>query len=233
MSSQNIKEIILNAISQRPKSNFNYYHICWWDKQIQCLPPHHTEEKHNIFFGAGGDTFDNGLSSYQLKLIEERIMVFWRDRKITLPAKSKTKKTDGGKNKRKQKIQITEFDSKRLKTLLITANKPGCSTEKQLNQLQQLLEDTEIVTPENIPSDTVTMNSKVRLKDYRSNKDMVLSVVFPSDADVGKDRDNLKISILAPIGLLVFGRRVGEKASANIKIEELLYQPEAAGDFHL
>jgi len=114
MSSQNIKEIILKAISQRPKSKFTYYHICWWDKQIQCLPPHHAEEKHNVFFGASVDTFNNGLSPYQLQLIEKRIVVFWKDRKIKLPAKSKTKKTGRGKNKLKQKTQITEFDSKRL-----------------------------------------------------------------------------------------------------------------------
>ena len=110
---------------------------------------------------------------------------------------------------------------------------PGCSIENELDQLQKLLDGAEIVPPENIPTDTVTMNSKVRLKDYRSNEDMVSSVVFPTDADNDKAFEDLKVSILTPIGLSVFGRRVGDTVSAKIKVEELLYQPEAAGDFHL
>ena len=134
---------------------------------------------------------------------------------------------------RKQRMQVTEFDSERLSTLITAAKVPGCSIENELVQLQKLLDDAEIVPPQNIPCDTVTMNSKVRLKDYRSNEDMVLSVVFPIDTDNDRTFEDLKVSILAPMGLSVFGHRAGDAVSAKIKVEELLYQPEAAGDFHL
>ena len=48
------------------------------------------------------------------------------------------------------------------------------------------------------------------------------------------------ISVLEPIGTALLGYRVGDiiewkvpKGIRKIKVEELLYQPEAAGDFHL
>ena len=233
MNSQKIKEIVLDAISRRPKSKLKYYHICWWENQIQCLSPHHTKERHGIFFGASEDPFIKGLSSYQLKLIEERIIAFCKSRKIQLHPKSKPQKTRGGKDMRKQKMQVTEFDSERLSTLITTTKVPGCSIENELVQLQKLLDDAEIVPPQNMPCDTVTMNSKVRLKDYRSNEDMVLSVVFPIDTDNDRTSEDLKVSILTPMGLSVFWHRAGDAVSTKIKVEELLYQPEAAGDFHL
>ena len=132
----------------------------------------------------------------------------------------------------KQNVKVTEFDLQRLNTLLVTAKTPGCSLENQLDQLQLLLANAEIVAPENIPSDVVTMNSTVRVKDYRSNAEMILSVVFPTSAD-DSDFDNVKVSILSPVGFSVFGRRVGDMISGKIKVEEILYQPEAAGDFDI
>jgi regulator of nucleoside diphosphate kinase len=60
--------------------------------------------------------------------------------------------------------------------------------------------------------------------------------VFPTDADL----DNGKISILAPLGTALLGYRVGDiikwrrpQGDRQLKIEEIVYQPEAAGDFHL
>ena len=60
--------------------------------------------------------------------------------------------------------------------------------------------------------------------------------VSPEDADPDQD----KISILAPIGTALLGYKVGDiiewKVPAGIvklKVEEILYQPEAAVDYHL
>jgi regulator of nucleoside diphosphate kinase len=61
-------------------------------------------------------------------------------------------------------------------------------------------------------------------------------VVFPSEAD----SEQGKISVLAPVGTALLGYRVGDTVEwvvpgglRRLKIERILYQPEAAGDYHL
>ena len=65
---------------------------------------------------------------------------------------------------------------------------------------------------------------------------MVCCLVFPEDSNA----DQGKISIFAPIGTALLGYKVGDiiewKVPAGLmklKVEEILYQPEAAGDYHL
>jgi regulator of nucleoside diphosphate kinase len=233
MNSQKLRQIIADAISKRQPSKLKYYHICWWEKQIQCLPPRHTKDKHEIFFGAGEDVFENGLSSYQYKLIESRVQDFFMDKNITLCQISNKKMVNGDTQTQKHKIQITEFDSRRLKNLIVTAKTPGCSMNGQLNQLQCLLEKAEIVAPESIPAHVVTMNSRLCLKDYKSGDDIIISLVFSSDAKVDRNFEDMKVSVLSPIGLSVFGREVGEIVSGKIRVQEILFQPEASGRFDL
>jgi len=74
------------------------------------------------------------------------------------------------------------------------------------------------------------------MRDLDSGAEMITQLVFPGDADLKQN----KISVLAPIGTALIGYRVGDtvewQAPAGVKrmkIEEILYQPEAAGDFHL
>ena len=80
------------------------------------------------------------------------------------------------------------------------------------------------------------MNSMVRLKDVDTGEDVIYTLVFPHDADI----HHKKISILAPIGTALIGYRAGDIIEWNVpagvkrlKIEKILYQPEAAGDYHL
>ena len=87
-----------------------------------------------------------------------------------------------------------------------------------------------------IPPDVVTMNSRLRLLDLDSGKEMLFTLVFPSDAD----SDQGRISILAPLGTAVLGFRRGDTFEwrmpgrvRRLRVEEVLYQPEAAGDYHL
>lgn len=233
MNTQKLRQLIADAISKRPPSELMYYHICWWEKRIQCLPARHTHEKHDIFFGADDETFKNGLSLYQHKLIESRILDFCAGRKITPDPASDKKGADGKKPPKEQEILVTEFDSRRLRTLLVTARNPGSSMEGPLSQLQHLLEEAEVVAPESISPHVVTMNSKLRLKDYKSGDDMVVSLVFPSAAVADKSFEELKVSVLSPIGLSVFGRKVGQRVSDDIRVQEILFQPEAMGRFDL
>ena len=132
-------------------------------------------------------------------------------------------------------IYSTSFDHDRLKEVLKNHSKVT-KDEPHLRELQQELDRAKVVDPKAIPTDVVTMNSKVLLKDLDSDEEETYTLVFPADADL----DEGKISVLAPIGTAILGYRVGAtitwKVPAGVrklKIEKLLYQPEAAGDYHL
>jgi regulator of nucleoside diphosphate kinase len=130
----------------------------------------------------------------------------------------------------KRKILVTIYDLMRLSRLL-PLEKTACKeSENSLSKgLRKLLEQAEIITPSDIPPDLITMNSKVRLRDLATGQEMALSLAFPNDADIERTR----VSILTPIGLSILGRRVGDEIEGRAKVEEMLYQPEAAGHFHL
>jgi regulator of nucleoside diphosphate kinase len=80
------------------------------------------------------------------------------------------------------------------------------------------------------------MNSRVRLKDLETNEEKVYTLVFPSEADLSQQ----KIYVLAPIGTAILGYRIGDtvewRVSAgvkNMRIEDILFQPEAEGHYQL
>ena len=133
-------------------------------------------------------------------------------------------------------IYITDSDKKRLKQLIREARASGSEHEIYIEKLEGELNRGKIVKSKEIPKDVITMNSKVHLKDLATREEMIYWLVFPGDADP----DQNKISILAPIGTALIGYRVGDviewKVPAGLrklKVLEVLYQPEAAGDYHL
>ena len=133
-------------------------------------------------------------------------------------------------------IYITDYDFSRLRELLHVGLSFAEKDRELLESLQQELDRAHIVEPTAIPHDVVTMNSRVRLKDLETKEDKVYTLVFPSEADMTQQ----KISILAPIGTAILGYRVGDtvewRVPAGIKklrIEEVLFQPEAEGHYQL
>jgi regulator of nucleoside diphosphate kinase len=76
----------------------------------------------------------------------------------------------------------------------------------------------------------------VRLVDVDKKKPMVFTLTFPRDADI----ETGKLSVLSPVGTAILGHSEGEFIEWHVpagirryKIEKVLYQPEAAGDYHL
>ncbi|MCX7019824.1 MAG: nucleoside diphosphate kinase regulator [bacterium] len=133
-------------------------------------------------------------------------------------------------------IFITEFDMRRLGELLQVAMLFGRNQEIYLKALNTELNKAQIVKPQEVPADVVTMNSKVRVKFLTSGQSHVYTLVFPSDANIEKKC----ISVLAPMGTAILGYKVGKMVEwdapnghEKLVIEEIIYQPEAAGDFHL
>lgn len=136
-----------------------------------------------------------------------------------------------------RQIYITRHDHARLEELLRTAHASGEERDSEhLDQLEALLESAHSVSAREVPADVVTMNSRVRLASTDDGPSPVYTVVFPGDADAAQQR----ISVLAPMGAALLGCRVGQDAvwetpdgTRRRRVEEMLYQPEAAGDYHL
>ena len=134
-------------------------------------------------------------------------------------------------------IYITESDLDRLRKLIsVMSASDTDKAQEYLEMLENELDLAEIVKPQSVPKDVITMRSKARLLDIDSGKEVVYSLVFPNEADLEKG----KISILAPIGTAMIGYKVGDiiewevpAGLRRLRVEEVLYQPEAAGDYHL
>ncbi|MDD2422023.1 MAG: nucleoside diphosphate kinase regulator [Heliobacteriaceae bacterium] len=131
-------------------------------------------------------------------------------------------------------IMITKSDLKRLQKLVMEVKDLSIKDKEYVRKLEQELRRSEVITGDKVPADVITMNSKVRLKDVDLGEEMIFSLVFPVDADINE----AKISVLAPIGTAILGYRVGDTISwevpvgtRRLKVEEIIYQPEAAGDY--
>jgi regulator of nucleoside diphosphate kinase len=106
---------------------------------------------------------------------------------------------------------------------------------QHLEELDGELDNADLVKSQEIPHDAITMNSTFRLRNLDTGEAVVYTLVFPGEADSA----NGKISVLAPIGSGVLGYRVGDVVEwpvpaglKRLRVDEILYQPEAAGDYH-
>jgi len=128
-------------------------------------------------------------------------------------------------------IFITEPDMEKLRHLLDAAQAPVSRDQEHLIMLEEELDRARIVTPSRVPANVVTMNSRVRMTDLDTGKEMTYTLVFPRDADFSQG----KISVLAPIGTAILGYRAGDViewkvpgGKRKLRVEEILHQPEAA-----
>jgi len=133
-------------------------------------------------------------------------------------------------------IQITELDRKRLIDLILEAQSGEYRKSVYLDQLRGELERAQIVAPQEIPGDVITMNSTVALTDLDTSEEETYTLVYPENADTTQS----KVSILAPIGTAMLGYRVGDvfewevpAGTRRLKVTKILYQPEASGNYDL
>jgi regulator of nucleoside diphosphate kinase len=129
-------------------------------------------------------------------------------------------------------IYITEADMRRLKPLIESMK----TSRDDLRGLQAELLQARVVAPKEVPPDVITMNSKARLRDLEDGEEVTYTLVFPDQANIEQGR----ISVVAPVGTAMLGHRVGDEfewdvpaGSVRLRVEEVLYQPEAAGHYHL
>lgn len=135
--------------------------------------------------------------------------------------------------KRRPNIVISSLDLQRLETLL---DAKAYEAFPGKSELETELARAEVVDPKNIPATVVTMNSTVRFKVASVSEEFTLSLVYPKDADGSHD----KISVLAPVGSALLGLSQGDEiewpvpggSHLNVRIEEVIYQPERAGEYY-
>jgi regulator of nucleoside diphosphate kinase len=138
---------------------------------------------------------------------------------------------------KKTNIYITKPDHERLTKLIeIAREREGDANRKYLDSLEEELERAEVVQQKDIPADVITMRSTVRLKDLDTGEEMTYQLTFPTEANF----DEGKISVLAPIGTAMIGYRRGDviewevpSGVRRLRVEEVLYQPESKGEYHL
>ena len=101
--------------------------------------------------------------------------------------------------------------------------------------LEGELRRARVVPRSDVPSEVITMNSVVRLRDLDTDEVEEYELAYPAEADVAHNR----ISVLAPIGTAILGYRLGDVIEwpvpaglRRLQVEEVLYQPERAGVLH-
>jgi len=137
-----------------------------------------------------------------------------------------------------KQIYITAQDKKRLTdALTVLQESPDKRELPHIQYLEQEIERAKIIHDVTAtPKDVITMNSKVRLRDTESRSVMECTVVYPPESAPERGY----ISILAPLGAAMLGYRVGDsfevdlpKGTTHFLVEQIIYQPESAGDYHL
>ncbi len=125
-------------------------------------------------------------------------------------------------------IYITEIDKARLKSLIELEYGPA------VVELEHEIERAIVVKPEQVAGNVVTMNSRALLQ--LDDEEMEVALVYPEDADSSAG----KFSVCSDVGAAILGYQEGDAIdwrisdrTRRIGIRKVLYQPEAAGDFHL
>lgn len=128
-------------------------------------------------------------------------------------------------------VCITSTDYDRLEQLLdnLPTQTPGVLA------LRAELERADIVSPEQLPPDVVSMNSTVSFINTAGKRSQ-LTLVYPKDA--GQTPDS--VSILAPVGSALLGLKQGasiqwplpDGRTSELSVEAVLYQPEREGLYY-
>jgi regulator of nucleoside diphosphate kinase len=127
-------------------------------------------------------------------------------------------------------IYMTVSDMERLMALVKGYREHG-REDGNLDLLEEELARALVVDgPRGLPSDVVTLDSRVLVVDLDSGEERLFTLVLPSKANVDEGR----ISVLAPLGMAVLGYRSGQEIAWDVPggrrrlmVRRVIYQPEA------
>lgn len=115
---------------------------------------------------------------------------------------------------------------------LLTALTENVSAQgkKQEMTLSYEIERAKVLREEDMPDNVVRLNSKVKVVDVESKREMQFTIVLPQFADVKQN----KISVLTPMGSALIGLSVGNEINwkmpagmRRLKVLEAVYTPES------
>ncbi|KWF37653.1 GreA/GreB family elongation factor [Burkholderia pseudomultivorans] len=129
----------------------------------------------------------------------------------------------------KQRLyQLTELDVARLK-------KHAEHNPRFQTMLDTLLERADIVRPDAIKANVVTMNSQITLLDETTREQATWTIVYPDAANLELGR----LNVFSPVGMALLGTQRGQLvkvmqpsgAEKLMKVAEIVFQPEANGEY--
>ena len=133
-------------------------------------------------------------------------------------------------------VIITKQDFNKIHRSITDAKASNSINPEEAEKLLAELKSAKIVEQDKVDGDVVTMNSIVKIHFQNNKTPMQFQLVYPIDANI-KDR---KISIFSSVAAALIGYRVGDEIDwlipsgmTKIVIDEVIYQPESAGDFDL
>ena len=85
-------------------------------------------------------------------------------------------------------------------------------TEGRIIQLENMLKNAVVVDGSEIPTDKVSVGTKVKVKDYEFDEEVEYSIVGSAEADPME----FKISNESPVGAALLGKKVGEIVEVSV-----------------
>jgi DNA-binding transcriptional LysR family regulator/transcription elongation GreA/GreB family factor len=142
--------------------------------------------------------------------------------------RSASRTTQSPRRRKGRTIAMTEQDVRRLSAVaaLYVDVDPGGASE-----LRELAEHAKTLPVAKMPRRTVTIHSRVRVRQGADDGEREITLVYPWDAN-GGDR----VSVMTAFGRGLLGAEVGSALRDGdrvVTVAAVPYQPEAAGDHHL
>jgi regulator of nucleoside diphosphate kinase len=131
-----------------------------------------------------------------------------------------------------ERVRLTDVDARLLSGLVDGFRPIDVRDAASAAVLERQVDRAEVLPARRIDPDVVTMDSEVLVRDLDTDQTIVFRVVFPRSADIAARR----ISVLAPLGMAVLGRRAGDHVTwqtpgglRRLRVDRVLYQPEREG----
>ncbi len=124
----------------------------------------------------------------------------------------------------------TDQDLWRLAQLIDCALRFQPLSHGHLVELKEELNAAKVLAKQEMPSDVVSLGSEVKVRELESGQETVYKIVFPREAHLGENR----LSVLAPLGTALLGRRPGDvveldgEIGKQLKVEEVRREPQSS-----
>jgi len=131
---------------------------------------------------------------------------------------------------------ISTLDSELLRKCIRAVEGRHTTRFDEIQLLKRKISSAYKVNPQDVPRDIVTMNSFVELQRCNTNTTFTIKLVFPEFENIKES----KISIFSSLGVAIFSEKVGDdvvyrtwKNENHIKITDVIFQPEANGNYYV